>query len=599
VRSKSFGSFIALIALVVGLSPAVASAEEAPVTTPGRTGAPSSIAVLGDSISTATGTGVLGAEVPNNSWSTGTNATVNSTYRRLLSVNPAINGNRHTMASNGRRMEHMASQALAMPATTEHVQVQLGGNDLCKGSLAQMTPVETYRAQFVAGLDAIAQRAPEALVSVQSIPDIFNLWYIRYAPTSYNGGQSAQAGAARTFVDLGVIPCDSLLENPGSTSEDDMARRFAVREHNIALNQVLAEECAEVLRCRFDDNATFDFSSNRDADGNYLPRAQWGFTDNDISRNASGFLGALCPLSGFTGSNCGDHFHPSLAGQTKLAATAWESGYQWADATAPALDVTAPTGWSNAAATVAVTATDEAGVRGIEHRVNGGPWFATLADGAEIVVEDEGINSVEVRALDRNGNLSDSQVVAVQVDLTDPTAAITSPADGTVFTLGEDPAADYACDDALSGIATCEDDGIDTATVGPKTLTVTATDEAGNVGTATVDYEVHYAYSGLTGALATSRTHRAGAALPVRFTLSDADGTLQTDVAPAVFLAGAAGEVQAVQPGLGNPANVARWDAATGQYVLNGSTAGLAPGAYELVVRAGDGSEHRTPITLR
>jgi lysophospholipase L1-like esterase len=594
LRTRLLTLSAALTGLLVGLVPTAASAAELPDPTPARTGPPSSIAVLGDSISTATGTGFLGSEIPNNSWSTGTTASVNSTYRRLLALNPAINNQRVNMASNGRRMEHMASQATAMPATTQYVQVQLGGNDLCKDSVAQMTPVEVYRMQFVAGLNAIAERAPDALVSVQSIPDIYNLWYIRYAPAVLNGGESNQASQARSFVNFGLLPCDSLLANPASIAEADMARRQAVREHNIAFNKVLEEECAKVLRCRFDDHATFNFSSNRDAEGNMLPRSQWGFTDLDISRNTGTFASG-CPLTALFGTVCGDHFHPSLAGQTKLAATAWESGYQWSDATAPAVTIDADGDWRNDPV-IEVEATDAAGVRGIEIRVDGGPWETTLGASASVTVDD-GTSVVEARALDVNGNLSASQVVEVNVDTTDPTAGIDGPADGAVFTIGETPdAPDYACDDDRSGVASCEDDGIDTSTVGAKTLTVTATDNAGNVHTESVSYSVHYAYSGLTGALAGVREHQVGAVLPVRFTLADADDGLRSDATATVELVG--GATSSSQPGNGKTANVARWDADEQQYVLNLATRGLAAGAYELVVTLDDGTEHRTPITL-
>lgn len=409
MRAKALTLFAALVVLVGGLlAPAPASGlDDPPPSTPGRTGPPSSIAVLGDSISTATGTGTLGGETPNNSWSTGTNSAVNSTYQRLLAINPAIEGNRANMASNGRRMVHMAEQAAAMPATTEYVEVALGGNDLCRPTVAEMTSVEDYRAQFVAGLAAITARAPDALISAYTIPDIFNLWYIRYAPGSYNGQESSQAGWARTYVNLSVIPCLALLENPASVSEADMARRFEVRARNIAFNEVIVEECEKVLRCRHDGGATFDLSSNRGPDGEYLPRSEWRFVDEDISRNTASF----CPVQGAWGPGCGDHFHPSIEGQFKLAEGAWELGRDWSEALAPEVEVAPPSGTGP----VVITATDDAGVRGIEHRVGGGAWQATIDDVVELDLP-PGTHHVEARALDVNGNSSDSQVVTVTIE---------------------------------------------------------------------------------------------------------------------------------------------------------------------------------------
>jgi hypothetical protein len=78
-----------------------------------------------------------------------------------------------------------------------------------------------------------------------------------------------------------------------------------------------------------------------------------------------------------------------------------------------------------------------------------------------------------------------------------PSAAITTPADGATFTQGETVLAAYTCaDDALgTGIRSCDGPvapgaGIDTSSPGPKSFTVTATDNEGNTATATRAYTV-------------------------------------------------------------------------------------------------------------
>ncbi|MEX0619971.1 MAG: GDSL-type esterase/lipase family protein, partial [Solirubrobacterales bacterium] len=221
--------------------------------------------MVGDSISAGTGTGGLPGSVQKaNSWATGTNN--NSLYQRILAINPAINGNTENVADNGKEMEDADDQASALSTGTDLVTIQMGGNDLCKDTVGQMTSVSQYRTEFIQFLNAVKSRTPNALILVSSIPDVFNLWYVRGAPGSVNGQQSSRAGTARAFWDNifgGFIPCRSLITNPTSTSASDTLRRNQVRQRNIEFNHVLEQECAKVLRCRHDDWKTFDLSSNR------------------------------------------------------------------------------------------------------------------------------------------------------------------------------------------------------------------------------------------------------------------------------------------------------------------------------------------------
>jgi hypothetical protein len=608
----SVRSLLGVVGVMALLGPVAAAQADPPTPTDPRVGPPNSIAVIGDSISTATGTGGLGAEVPNNSWATGNNTSVNSNYRRILAMNPAISGKNYNMASNGRRMVHGVPQAQALPLDTEYVQIQLGGNDLCMPTVPQMTSLADYRSQFADTLAAIKQRVPDALVFVASVPDIYNLWYIRGAPNPPNPHQSNQAGQARLYWGTGIIPCQSLLANPTGMSQDDIDRREAVRQQNKDYNAILEEECDAVLRCRFDEHDLFNFSSNRinPPDGELLPHAQWNFTDLDISRNLGTFA-FLCPLSGLFGTVCGDHFHPSLIGQGKLSLNAWEASYDFTDATAPDL-VFAPdpepnaAGWNNTSVNVGIEASGNAPIRGFEyrlHRPNGNVtgWVEAVGETAEALVEDEGLSYVEARALDVNGNLSASLAYLAQLDLTDPTIALVTPEDGAAYTLGEEVEAAYTCADEAggSGLASCEGtvaDGelIDTATVGEKAFSVVAADNAGNEATVEVTYEVHYDFSGFQPPIQSdSHTARAGSTLPVRFELADADGEPVSDAEANVSIAPAEGGPALLTEG------PVRYDAEDEQYILPVSTRGLEAGDYELIVELDDGTEHSIDLTLR
>ena len=86
--------------------------------------------------------------------------------------------------------------------------------------------------------------------------------------------------------------------------------------------------------------------------------------------------------------------------------------------------------------------------------------------------------------------------VSVEVlDLTAPVIAITRPAHGAVFGVGQVVLADFTCTDDQPGPVDCDgpvDDGeaIDTTTPGAHTFTVTASDGAGNDATVTHIYTV-------------------------------------------------------------------------------------------------------------
>jgi N-acetylglucosamine-6-sulfatase len=82
------------------------------------------------------------------------------------------------------------------------------------------------------------------------------------------------------------------------------------------------------------------------------------------------------------------------------------------------------------------------------------------------------------------------------IDTTDPQITITTPPQGATYTLGQSVAASYSCTDADSGVASCQgsvDNGanIDTSSVGTKTFTVDATDNATNTNSVSHTYTVN------------------------------------------------------------------------------------------------------------
>jgi lysophospholipase L1-like esterase len=240
---------------------------------------PDSMASTGDSITRAYNTGSAYADNPAGSWSTGTNATVNSHYLRILAANPAISGKNYNDAKSGAKMVDLNGQMVTV--ATRHVgyvTVEMGGNDVCTSSPATMTSVAAFTGQFTTAMDTIATSSPSTKVYVASIPSVTRLWSI-----------FKNNGTARfIWAIFGV--CQSMLKSPLATAAADVARRAAVDQRERDFNTALGTVCAAYSQCRFDGNAVFNYQ----------------FSTADISTR--------------------DYFHPSLTGQKNIAAVTWSAG---------------------------------------------------------------------------------------------------------------------------------------------------------------------------------------------------------------------------------------------------------------------------------
>ena len=270
---------VIVVLLLTALLPAAAAAADPPL--------PSSMAAVGDSITRAASTGgTLGADYPANSWATGTNTTVNSHARRLAALGAQLAT--HNLAVSGARMVNLDCQmANVVNVQPDYVTVLMGGNDLCTDTVAQMTSVADFRAQFQTAMARLMGGTTDTVVYVVSIPNVYQLWNL------FKGNWWAR------FIWSTADICQSLLANPTSNQQPDVDRRAAVQQRNVAYNAELASVCAAYAsRCRFDGNAAFNTT----------------FTTSDVS---------------------GDYFHPSIAGQAKLASVSWAAGYTWSTGPAP------------------------------------------------------------------------------------------------------------------------------------------------------------------------------------------------------------------------------------------------------------------------
>ena len=346
---------------------------------------PDSMAAVGDSISQAASTGgTLGADYPANAWSTGTNATVNSHYQRLLALGAPISGQNHNRSVSGAKMINLDAQmANVVSLQPDYVTVLMGGNDLCTDTVAQMTSVTAFRSQFEAAMSRV-MAGTTANVYVLSIPNVYQLWNL-----------FKNSFTARFIWSIAGI-CQSLLANPGSTQAADVQRREAVRQRNIDFNTQLAQVCALYPgRCRFDNNAVFNTT----------------FVASDVS---------------------GDYFHPSISGQAKLASVSWAAGYPWASTPPPNAAPTASftDSCANLACSFADTSTDGDGTI-VARSWSFGDGGSSTATNPTHTYATAGTKTVSLTVTDDDGATA----------TTSRTVTVTAPAATAMWVAGLTPAA--------------------------------------------------------------------------------------------------------------------------------------------------------------
>ena len=219
--------------------------------------------------------------------------------------------------------------------------------------------------------------------------------------------------------------------------------------------------------------------------------------------------------------------------------------------------------------------------------------------------EDANASTDSRQVCDAAGNCSSAGPVGGnKVDKKGPTVTINSPlAQG--YSFGAIVPADFNCADAGSGVATCvgtvsSGSPVNTSSFGAKTFTVTATDNAGNVTTQTVNYSVTYS---TCLAYEPGNVYQAGRTVPIKLYVCDGSGNNLSSPGIVVTAVGVGlvsttvyGDVDT--SGNANPDNNFRF--VGGFYVFNMSTKGLTTGSYYLYYRVGDDPTlHTAPFQIR
>jgi lysophospholipase L1-like esterase len=240
------------------------------------------MAAIGDSITAGFGTCLVLADCLRNSWATGDGAVVSSHYKRILSGNKAIRGHVANYARDGATAEDLVAQAGQAASTRPaYLTVMIGGNDACRSSIADMTSVADFTASVDRAMTAVKTLSPQTRVLVVSIPDVYRLWDIGHTSRvvrSVWGGRM----------------CPSLLANPESEADVDVARRRQFAERVDAYDAALAAACkAFGPRCRWDGGAVH------------------------------GFRFSLSQISAL------DFFHPNAEGENQIARLTYPGSFGW------------------------------------------------------------------------------------------------------------------------------------------------------------------------------------------------------------------------------------------------------------------------------
>lgn len=199
--------------------------------------------------------------------------------------------------------------------------------------------------------------------------------------------------------------------------------------------------------------------------------------------------------------------------------------------------------------------------------------------------------SVQGVATDLAGNTASTYVTGINIDKTTPAVALTSPVNGASLALNQALAAAYSCSDALSGVVNCTGTsasgaGVNTASVGVQTFSVTVTDAAGNTSTASASYNVGYVFGGFRQPIPLPvSTFKAGSTIPVKFRLTDAAGVSVGSALPQVSVNG------------GASLGTATYE--DGQYHFNLKTKGFPVGPLTITVSLGDGALQGVAVTLK
>jgi hypothetical protein len=319
-----------------------------------------------------------------------------------------------------------------------------------------------------------------------------------------------------------------------------------------------------------------------------------GLDDNPPGRTPTMKLGAGSPaIDAAVGTSPADDQRGILRPQGDAA----DIGAYELSSNPPTTTITlAPTapdgaeGWYVSAVGVTIAATDPdstvAHTRCALDPTSAHDAFADLPDTECTLtsVSSDGEHTVYAASVDSEGNVEATVVAAsFKLDATDPelSPSLSAPSPITVGQTGVTASANAS--DATSGVASFGCGTVDTSTPGVHTVTCTATDHAGNTGSATLTYVVEYRILGFFSPVPSSKW-KLGQSVPVKVALANGAGVRISD-SEAASLAQACRVTFQASGAQSKGPDCMKYDASTDQFIYTWKLGKSGIGSATIVVR--------------
>lgn len=250
---------------------------------------------------------LLGGDQPEHSWFDGWDNSVESVHDKYKAIAPGIAANKDAaesgseMRGGDNNFSTQVDQILSQSTLPDHVEVVLGGNDICNRDCVDPANCDNplysesqWRSAVRAGLDKLVEGLPRgSTVLLGSVPRVQDL---RAAGLD----KEASSSGVRCNNVWSTFSICRIATNGGTMNGEDFATRYAgISAAQQRYNEILAEEAA-----RYNGVNGIEVVAEYNGEEN-LNVGTFQFSKDDIDG--------------------GDCFHPSIQGQNLIADLMWES----------------------------------------------------------------------------------------------------------------------------------------------------------------------------------------------------------------------------------------------------------------------------------